>query len=218
MLTNPHNPTGALIPPEVLESVGEIAERVGARVLVDEVYLDSVHGETPTPAARISPTFISTASLTKAYGLSGLRAGWALAASDTIAGIRRVRDLVDGVGPFPTELLAHLAFQHLPELRERARGILEPNLGILREFIESRPELEWIPPRGGSVGFPRIRGLNDVWDFTKVLRRTYDTGVVPGRFFEAPGHFRIALGGQRSVLEEGLARLGQALGTEVDSG
>jgi aspartate/methionine/tyrosine aminotransferase len=211
MLTNLHNPTGALASRESLAAVGEVADRVGARVLVDEVYLESAAGPGLLPAATISPTFVSTSSLTKAYGLSGLRAGWALSASEVAESMRRVRDVVDGVGSFPSEMLAFLAFENLPALRERARRILEPNFRVLLEFMETRPELEWVPPSGGSVAFPRIRGLEDTWSFARHLRERYDTGVVPGRFFEAPEHFRIALGGEPTTLVEGLRRLGEAL-------
>jgi len=211
-MTNPHNPTGAFTPPETLLEVGKVAETVGAKVLVDEVYLESIHGRELTQAATLSSTFVSTSSLTKAYGLSGLRAGWAVSEAGLAEGIRRVRDIVDGVGSFPSELLAHLAFRNLGALRERARGILEPNMRRLKAFMEEQDQLEWVPPAGGSVGFPRIVGAQDASGFVKRLRDQYRTGVVPGRFFEAPAHFRIALGGRREVLEAGLSRLARALG------
>ena len=214
-LTNPHNPTGAFTPPETLLEVGKLAEGVGAKVLVDEVYLDSIHGMEVRSAATLSPTFISTSSLTKAYGLSGLRAGWALSEPELAEKIRRVRDVVDGVGSFPSELLAHLAFRNLKALRARARSILAPNLDRLRTFMDAQTALEWVPPAGGSVGFPRIRGVEDASGFVITLRERYDTGVVPGHFFEAPAHFRIALGGRAEILEKGLDRLGQALETEL---
>ncbi len=211
VLSNLHNPTGAFSSPEALREVGELADEVGARVLVDEVYLESLHGRDVAPAATLSPTFISTCSLTKAYGLSGLRAGWSLSTAEIAEKAKRVRDVVDGLGAFPSELLAHLAFQALPALRERARKILEPNLARLRVFMDRRPELDWVPPAGGSVAFPRLLEVEDTWDFATRVREEYDTGVVPGRFFEAPAHFRIALGGKAEVLDEGLVRLGQAL-------
>ena len=84
-------------------------------------------------------------------------------------------------------------------------------MALLRAFMEARSELEWVPPAGGSVAFPRIRGMTDVSDFVVRLREDYDTGVVPGHFFEAPAHFRIALGGRGEILKEGLSRLHQAL-------
>jgi aspartate/methionine/tyrosine aminotransferase len=204
-----------LTTPAVLEEVGVVASKVGAKVLVDEVYLDSVPGLDQAPAAALSPGLISTASLTKAYGLSGLRAGWVLAEPKIVERVKRVRDIIDAVGPFPTEVLAYLAFRQLPVLRDRARGILEPNLALLAGLVESRPELEWVSPAGGSVGFPRIRGMDDTRKFVERLRSRHDTGVVPGHFFEAPEHFRVALGGRSKILKEGLARLDRAL-DEID--
>lgn len=214
-ITNLHNPTGALTPVESLVAVGEVAESVGARVLVDEVYLESIPGQEVEPAAGISPTFISTSSLTKAYGLSGLRAGWALASADLTERIRRVRDVVDGVGAFPSELLALIAFEHLPDLKARARGILGPNFQLLKEFMESRPDLEWVPPVGGSVAFPRIPGTEDATPIVTALRERHGVGVVPGDFFEAPAHFRVALGGSHEVLAGGLQRLAEGLDREL---
>jgi aspartate/methionine/tyrosine aminotransferase len=215
IVTNLHNPTGALTEPDRMRAVGEVADGVGAKVLVDEVYLDSVPGDPRPPAATLSPTFISTCSLTKAYGLSGIRAGWTLAPPGVTEAIKSVRDIVDGVGVFPAELLAYLAFQNLPALRKRARGILDPNFELLDGFMESRPELSWVRPKGGSVGFPRIEGAENATPFVEALRERYETGVVPGYFFEAPRHFRIAMGGRREVLEKGLQRLGDALEKEL---
>ncbi len=214
IITNLHNPTGALTSIDRLEAVGRLAEEVGAKVLVDEVYLESVPGTPQPPAATLSATFISTSSLTKAYGLSGLRAGWILGSPEVAEKCRRIRDLVDGVGAFPSELLALIAFENLTALRERARGILDPNFQLLKGFVGGRPELEWVEPKGGSVGFPRIAGLEDSDPFVTKLREQFDTGVVPGHFFEAPAHFRVALGGRRETLEGGLQRLGEALDEE----
>lgn len=215
IMTNLHNPSGASTSVERLTAIGQVAEKVGATVQVDEVYLDSVPGEVQLPAACISPTFVSTCSLTKAYGLAGLRAGWVLASPENSERIRRFRDLVDGVGVFPSEILSLVALENLPALRQRARDILDPNFRLLDDFMESRSDLQWVRPAGGSVGFPRIEGVDDVTSFVEVLRDRYDTGVVPGYFFEAPAHFRIALGGRRDVLEAGLEKLGTALDKEL---
>ena len=151
-MTNPHNPTGALTPPETLLQIGELADKVGAKVLVDEVYLDSIHGKALKPAATLTPTFISTSSLTKAYGLSGLRAGWALSEPGLAEKIRRVRDVVDGVGSFPSELLAHLAFRNLPALRERARERRVGASGVEVPGISGRQTMRR-PPGGSGRGW-----------------------------------------------------------------
>jgi hypothetical protein len=211
VITSPHNPTGALVQTETLRAVGAIARRAGARVLVDEVYLDSVYGERPPPAATLDDAFISTSSLTKSYGLSGLRAGWILADRDAAEAMWRARDAMDGVGSFPSDRLATFAFAHLDRLAARARAILEPNLHILSAFIDARPAIEWTRPDGGNVAFPRLAGVVDTGPLTEHLAVEHDTAIVPGAFFEMPAHFRVAFSCTREVLSGGLERLGRAL-------
>ena len=65
------------------------------------------------------------------------------------------------------------------------------------------------------MGFPRIGGVKDTWEFAATLRDRYETGVVPGRFFEMPSHFRVAMGGRKDILEQGLSRLAEALEAEL---
>ncbi len=211
VITNAHNPTGVLAADADLDEVGRLAERHGALVIVDEVYLDTaVAGDVPPAAAR-SPVFVSTSSLTKSYGLAGLRCGWALAHPDVAESIRRARDIVDGSGAFPAERLSVLAFSLLDRLAARARRLLDHNGKIVRSFLESRPDLEHVQPAAGTVVFPRIRGVEDCGPFVERLAREFDTDVVPGRFFQAPAHFRLGFGGRPEVLSEGLAQLGRAL-------
>jgi aspartate/methionine/tyrosine aminotransferase len=211
VITSPHNPSGVVASEEELRAVADLAESSGIHVLVDEVYLDSVYQDRPPMAASISDLFISTSSLTKSYGLAGLRAGWLIAAPEVAEAVRRARDVVDAVGAYPSDRLATLAFEQLDRFTERARSILEPNLATLIEFAESRSELEWIPPSGGTVGFPRIGGIDDAGPFVDRMLHEYEIGLVPGRFFQSPAHFRIAFGGPADILAGGLDALGRAL-------
>jgi len=211
MLTNPHNPSGVFATPEALAEVGALAREVGARVLVDEVYLDVIPGVDSSPAATRDDVFVSVNSLTKSYGLAGLRVGWVIADEDTTERALRVRDVVDGVGSIPSETLAVLAFGRLDDLLERARGVIEPGARLFRDFVEAREDLVWIEPSGGAVGFPRLRDTDDAGVFVAAAARDFDVGVTPGRLFGAPAHFRVAVAGERAVLEEGLEALGRAL-------
>jgi hypothetical protein len=213
VVTNAHNPSGVVAADADLEKVGRIAETHGARVLVDEVYLDTAAFAPARPAAARSPVFISTNSLTKSYGLAGLRCGWVIAAADVAEAVRRARDIVDGSGAFPTERLSVLAFSMLDRLAARAQRILTANGHAVREFLESRLDLEVVLPQAGTVVFPRIRGVQDAGPFVERLARDFDMDVVPGRFFQAPAHFRVAFGGRAQVLAEGLAQLRKALDT-----
>jgi aspartate/methionine/tyrosine aminotransferase len=217
ILTNPHNPTGVLTGAGDLERLGRLAERHGCYVLADEVYLDAVFGAKPAAAATLSPRIITTASLTKAYGLSGLRCGWALGDPMICEEIRRARDLVDGTGSVLAERAAAIAFEALPALEARARAILAPNFERFEAFMAGQPALEWVVPPGGTVAFPRLRATVSADAFTDRLLREFDTTVVPGRFFEAPAHFRVALGIHAEVLERGLHAIAQALGHEGEA-
>jgi hypothetical protein len=211
IVTNPHNPTGVLSGTAEMRALGALAERHGCYVLADEIYLDGIDGPQQAVAATLSPRIISTSSLTKIYGLAGLRCGWALADPVLAEEIRRLRDLVDGTGSVLAERAAAIAFDHLPALAARARGILEPNLTVFGDFLANQPGLEWVAPRGGTVAFPRLRGVVSADAFTDRLLREFETAVVPGRFFEAPPHFRVALGIPRDILERGLDAIGGAL-------
>jgi aspartate/methionine/tyrosine aminotransferase len=211
LITNLHNPSGAFTDEPTLREVGRVAEQAGARVLVDEVYLDTAADGPVRPAAARSPVFISTSSLTKSYGLAGLRCGWVLAAPDVAERVRRARDIVDGTGAFPAERLSVLAFSMLDRLAQRARGILAANGAAAGEFLARHPELEFVLPGAGTVVFPRLRGVADAGPFVEKLAQQFQTDVVPGHFFQAPAHFRLGFGGRPEDLAAGLAQLGKAL-------
>ncbi len=212
MLTNPHNPAGVLTGSDDLRALAALAERRDCYVLADEIYLDAVAVAAPPVAASLSPRIITTSSLTKAYGLAGLRCGWALADPGICEEIRRARDLVDGSGSVLAERAAAAAFDHLPALAARAEAILAPNFQRFAAFMAAQPDLEWVVPAGGTVAFPRLRGQASADAFADRLLREFETAVVPGRFFEAPAHFRVALGIPGDVLERGLQGIARALG------
>ena len=217
VLSNLHNPTGALISRETLRAIGELAQRTGARVLVDEVYLEMLFDTAVPSAFSFGESFVVTSSLTKAYGLSGLRCGWILAAPELARRIWRLNDLFAATAAHPAERMSVTAFDHLAQFRERARGLLAPNRALLDEFLDSRRDLECFRPPVGTVVFPRLpRGEPEA--FFKLLRKKYETSVVPGEFFECPRHFRLGIGGDTASLRTGLERLSAALdefGTRV---
>lgn len=207
VVTSPHNPSGAHLDDAALFALASLAESVNAHVLVDEVYLDTSPAPQRVPAARLSARLVSTSSLTKSYGLAGLRCGWCLASPEVAERIRRARDIVDAAGAFPAEKLAALAFQHLDALAARARALVEPNLRRLRETVMARAELAWLEPEGGTVAFPRLREEASSDALAAWLLAHRRTMIVPGRFFEAPAHFRVGFGVRPDVLEGGLAAI-----------
>jgi aspartate/methionine/tyrosine aminotransferase len=210
VITNLHNPSGVRTIDSKLRMVGEIARSMGAHVLVDEVYLEACFDSPWQTAYLLGPNFVTTSSLTKAYGLSGLRCGWIFAAKPLAERMWRLNDLFGVMAPHPIELLSVLAFEHLPEITARAKQVLATNRALLKEFFKSRRDLLAIWPEAGTVAFPQLAsGHADA--FCQLLREKYETSVVPGRFFEMPEHFRIGVGGKTEDVREGLARIGAAL-------
>src|SRR5277367_89837 len=192
VITNLHNPSGVRTTDSKLRIVGEIARSMGAHVLVDEVYLEACFDSPWQTAYLLGPNFVTTSSLTKAYGLTGLRCGWIFAAKPLAERMWRLNDLFGVMAPHPIELLSVLAFEHLAEITARARQLLA------------------IWPEAGTVAFPQLAsGHADA--FCQLLREKYETSVVPGRFFEMPEHFRVGVGGKTEDVRESLARIGGAL-------
>lgn len=210
VLTNLHNPSNALANEATMREVGALARRVGARVLADEVYLEAAFERAPRSSFHLGTEFVVTSSLTKAYGLSGLRCGWVLAEAQLAEKIWRLNDLFGAMQPHPAERLSVYALAHLPRIAESSRALLDENRAIFNRFLASREELEAPPSEIGTVSFPRLVG-GEVERLSALLAKKYETSIVPGRFFEAPEHFRVGLALETHELSEGLARLGAAL-------
>jgi aspartate/methionine/tyrosine aminotransferase len=206
VIANLHNPSSALTGEDTIRAIGEI----GPRVLVDEVYLDAAFERAPRSAATMGDQFVITSSLTKVYGLSGLRCGWIVADPDLARAMWRFNDLLGVIPAHMAELASVIAFGELPRIGANVRARLDKNRTALHRFLDSRAELDAARFPCGTTCFPKLlRGNVD--KLCELLRTRYDTTVVPGSFFEMPDHFRIGIGGDFEPLEEGLRRLGLAL-------
>ena len=210
VITNMHNPSGAFVDNDALSQVGEIARRAGSRVLVDEVYLEALFDQTPRSAFHLGSEFVTTGSLTKAYGLSGLRCGWVLAEPELAKDMWRLNDLFANIPAHPAERLSVIALKNLDRISARAIALLENNRPLLDRFLDSRDDIEAVRSRFGTVVAPRLK-RGSVDELCALLREKYETSVVPGKFFEMPHHFRIGIGCETEMLAGGLERLGVAL-------
>jgi aspartate/methionine/tyrosine aminotransferase len=216
VLTNLHNPSSAVMDTETLHRVASIARGAGARVVVDEVYLDALFDRAPPSSFHLDPgCFVVTSSLTKAYGLSGLRCGWVLADAELARRMWRINDLFGAVPAHAAERLSVIALDHLGDIAGRAKELLERNGAIWNAFRESRTDLEGDRWAGGTTAFPRLAGGNadeiNADEMCALLRERYETSVVPGRFFEMPDHFRVSVACATETLRGGLERLAAAL-------
>ena len=211
VLTNPHNPSGVFAPAAEVAEVGRLAAAAGAPLLVDEVYRDSWGEEGPPSHLHLGSNLLATSSLTKCYGLSGLRCGWVLGPPELVERMRRVNDFMAATGSMPSDSLALAAFRQLPRFMARARAILEPSRQLVRDFLAAHQEwLEAVLPAHSMMVFPRLLREDDSQALHDRLRRR-DTSIVPGRFFDHPRHFRLGFAVHSDDVAEGLRRLSETL-------
>ena len=210
VITNLHNPSGALIDEGTLRALGEIAKHHNALVLVDEVYLEAMFERRPPAALHLGEQFLVTSSLTKAYGLSGLRCGWVLAAPELAQRMWYIHDLYGVNAAHPAELLSVIALDNLDRVAARAKHLLDINRQSLNAFLASRNDVEYCRPEFGTTIFPKLcQGSVD--ELLRLSTAKYETGFVPGSYFDMPQHFRLGIGGDPEMTREGLERLGMAL-------
>jgi hypothetical protein len=211
IVTNLHNPSGARIPPATLTQMANRLAAVGAQLLVDEVYLECLFRDRAESSVHAAANIIVTNSLTKAYGLDGLRAGWILGPEPLVTRAGRINDLMTNNGVAPGERMSLAAFRRIGRLQRRSHGILDPNLEAIRAFFVRERRLAAFVPEGGNVVFPRLPAAVDGEDFCSHLLNRYSTLIVPGRFFDAPQHVRISFGCPPRLLTRGLANISRAL-------
>jgi aspartate/methionine/tyrosine aminotransferase len=209
VLTNLHNPSGTLTGEDDLCAIGQLAAARGARILIDEVYLDAV---TPRPRScvHLGPQFVATSSLTKVYGLSGLRCGWILAEPELAERIWRLNDLFVVNRAHADERLGCIAFDHIDAVLGESPAPLRRNRAVFNAFLSGRGDLVCTPALHGLTAFPRWSG-GDTERLAAHLHDRYDTAIVPGHWFEMPEHFRVGFGEPADDFAEGLSRLGTAL-------
>ncbi len=224
IITSPHNPSGMATDRDTLVALQAMAEDANVHVLVDEVYLDVTNmlhdpplpeGSRTTPraagrylpAALVGDRLLSISSLTKSYGLSGLRCGWVIAAPRVAERARRVRDVIDNVGAAPADRLSALAFAQIDPLAARAYQLVSTNLDLARAFFARHPQLELAGPLEATIAFPRLHGVSDAGPFVTRLFAEHGVAVAAGSFFGAPAHLRISLAGRTETLVAGFERM-----------
>lgn len=209
IITNLHNPSGVLATEAELRALGSLAATVGARVLVDEVYLDAAVPHQRS-AVHLGPEFVSTNSLTKVYGLSGLRCGWILSEPELCERMWRLNDLFGVNQAHQAERLACIAFDRLGEIIGENPALLDRNRALFNAFVATRSDVCCAVVEQGITAFPRWAG-GDTQRLDDRLREKYDAAIVPGRWFEMPDHFRVGFSLMSHEFEEALKRLARAL-------
>jgi aspartate/methionine/tyrosine aminotransferase len=210
-LTHPNNPTGSVITKEELKEAIEIAEEVEAYLMVDETYRDLMFGTPPPCAATLSKSAISLTSMSKTWGLPGIRIGWAVADTPIVEAIRTVREQVTICNSSVGEAITKEVLRKRDEILPVIRKAVGSNYKIVEEWMNSQEWLEWIKPNSGVVCAPRLKKGGSTDKLCEFLVKKYRTFTVPGSRMELDGHFRLGFGGEQEELIQGLKQLGKAL-------
>jgi aspartate/methionine/tyrosine aminotransferase len=209
-LTHPNNPTGSVISEKVLREIIELVESRGAYLLHDETYRELSFEKPPPPAAVLSDHAISMTTLSKAYGLPGIRIGWIAGPKHIVESVRAVREQITICNNVLGEAIAAPVLMQRERILNEVRSRVKQNFETLRRWMAEQDLLEWIEPRGGVVAFPRLK-RGTATDMCRLLVSKYRTFTIPGYCFEMPQHLRIGFGGEANELAEGLKRLKLAM-------
>ena len=210
-LSNPNNPTGALIPSGMLREIVDIARAAGAYILCDEVYRHLTQEDAWSESiVDLYEKGISVSSMSKVFSLAGLRLGW-IATHDTelIKSLLSHRDYNHiSCGVFD-EAIAAVALRHKDAVLARSRGIVRGNLDILAEWMASQPRLSWVRPLAGTTALIHYDFDLGSYEFCKRLYSETGAFVTPGDCFEEPKSFRIGYASDTDTLRDGLAAVGE---------
>lgn len=209
-LTNPHNPSGVLLEANDLVALAREAERAGGILISNEIYAEYVPAARRVRAHRLAPNTLSLGSLTKAYGLGALRIGWVVLGTGLAAERERFEEalFLDYVDPpTPALRLGLHAFGCLEQLRAPIARCERESKPEFASWLAASTRFRGAPSEFGMIAFPEVLGVGDTRAFARHLRAEHGVGVVPGEFFQRPGHVRIGFGLPLEPLREALARL-----------
>jgi aspartate/methionine/tyrosine aminotransferase len=215
-VTCPHNPTGTVLKRADLDRLIALAERRDCILLVDETYRDLSYGAKLPSAASLSKRAISVASLSKAYGIPGIRVGWLVTQdAELYERFLAAKEQIAICGSVLDELVALQMLQSRETFLARVLPDMRARLDMVQQWIDSEPLVEWVRPSGGVVGFPRLNvaASFDAAAFHKTLLDEYGTYVGPGHWFEMPRtFFRVGFGWPTvPELQGGLESISSAL-------
>lgn len=211
VITNLHNPSGMWMDQKTLKAVGEIADDTRTYVLSDEVYKDFMLEDMPPALSSFTQFGITTGSLSKFYGAGGLRAGWVTCTLNIIEKLRELNDYLLVANSNAAENYGALILENRSYFVEKVKRITSQNYPIVKEWVKAREDLEWVAPKYGVIGFPRLLTDIDTMKLAELLLKKFRTMLPPGRFFGVDNHIRIGFGGDEKMLKKGLENISLAL-------
>lgn len=212
-VSNPNNPTGAVLSDGAMSRIVERCDSVGAYLIADEVYLGA---EISRPRTKsfwgMSERVIVTSGLSKAYGIPGVRIGWIVGPKEMIADCWAQHDYVTICPNKMSDEVARVAVANRERCYARTRELLKANLEIAREWVASFGALlEWKEPEAGAMALVKYHAPIGSAELCERMRVRQSTLVVPGAYVHLEGYLRIWLGGREDYLREGLRRIGVEL-------
>jgi len=219
-VTYPHNPTGVCLSHSEMQELVAIAKVNGVYLLVDETYRDMTFGEPLPLAAEYGDHVISISSLSKTYGLPGLRMGWIICRDQQLMDtFLAAKEQIHICGSPLDEEVAFRYVQHKAAHFQRITKDISAKFAIVKTWIEQQDDLEWVTPQGGCVCFPRCRRPEriDIDLFYQLLLERSGTYTGPGHWFEMPRHYmRIGFGWpDAGQLEAGLKSITESIQASV---
>lgn len=214
VVTNPNNPTGAVLSGAARAEIVAAAEAAGAWILADEVYAGAeIEGEVTPTLWGETERVIATASLSKAYGLQGLRLGWLVAPAAFRDDAWARKDYTTIAPAVLSDFLARAALEPATRRRllARCREIVRPNLSLVTEWADRQPGLDYRPPDAGAICLFSYEADVPSLELAERLRTEHSVLVVPGAHFGLEGTFRIGFGYEADKLPDGLAAIATAL-------
>ena len=214
-LSNPNNPTGAVLTDDAMKRIVDRCEKTGTWLLADEVYLGA---EIDRPRTRtfwgMSDRIIICSGLSKAYGIPGIRIGWIVGPPDFIEECWSQHDYLT-IGPNKlSDRLARTAVrpENRERLYERTREILRRNFPLMKDWIQSFNGLfTFHPPQAGAFVFLKYASDIPSESICDSIRKKQSTLIVPGKHLGKEGFLRIWMGAEEKFLEEGLKRIKKGL-------
>ena len=205
-INNPNNPTGALMSTELLKEIVEIAKRVDAYILCDEVYRHL--SQTDAWCESIVDLYdkgISVSSMSKVFALAGLRLGWIVTRDRALMrSILSHRDYNHISCGMLDETVAALALEHSDALLRRNRGIVRENLNVLDAWVQKEPHVSYVKPQSGTTALVYYDFDIPSYDFCRRLLEETGAFVTPGDCFEQPKSVRIGYASDKNTLLKGL--------------
>ncbi len=215
VVNTPHNPTGAMLSPADAERVYAIAESVGATIIGDEAYrwLDVPDGDPfAPPMFDRGPCGVSVGTLSKPFGLPGLRIGWIAGPPDLVRDCWGLRDYISLSPGKLNDALACLGLRHREAIVARNRRIIQANLATAARWIADRASIiSWTPPRGGLLALLKYDLPVASLDLADRLATDWSVMLAPGSAFGYEHHLRLGVGQQPDLFAKGLEEAGKCL-------